>query len=380
VNLDTLRASAAAALEKTGFPGPRDEAWKYTPTRGWARRAPLATPRDVDLADQWYVKDDAPRAVFVDGRLDPRWSRLPAGVRSVTDSPALGDVLPGTEGFAASSLADFADGVWVEGCRELVIVHHTTGGGVVPIRHRIEVSGSLALTTVFDGRAGASLAVTGTELIVADDAELRWVDLQDGPAEGHVVHLLAGRIGARAKLAGGLLGIGASVARAEVSLRIGEAADVSLVGLALGGGTRHQDFHTTLHHDGPRSRSAQRFKAILDDTARSVYTGRVIVGAEVPGCDVSQRSAALILSDRAVANARPQLEIHCDDVAASHGSTIGQLDAEALFFLAARGLDREAASALLTTAFANELIDALPVERARGPARDLATSWLGGAE
>jgi Fe-S cluster assembly protein SufD len=87
----------------------------------------------------------------------------------------------------------------------------------------------------------------------------------------------------------------------------------------------------------------------------------------------------LLLSDRAVANSRPQLEIHCDDVAASHGSTVGQLDPEAMFFLAARGLDPEQASALLTTAFAREILDGLPIERVRAPIAARVEAWLGGA-
>nr|MBA2322029.1 SufD family Fe-S cluster assembly protein [Deltaproteobacteria bacterium] len=178
---------------------------------------------------------------------------------------------------------------------------------------------------------------------------------------------------------GGLVGIGAAVARTELRISLGDDARLALTGLALGRGTRHQDFHTLVHHDGVRSRSAQRFKSVLDGTARGVYSGRVVVAAGVPGCDVSQRSSALLLSDRAVANSRPQLEIHCDDVAASHGSTVGQLDAEALFFLAARGLDPREAAALLTTAFANDAIDALPIDSVREPIRERVTAWLGGA-
>lgn len=378
MTLEGVRSAASAAFEKSGFPGPRDEAWRFTPTRGWARRAPLADPHDVDLSDRWYVREDVPRLVLVDGRFDARWSRAPSGVERIDQSAALGDLLPGDGGFSALTLADFTGGAWVRGAGEVLLVHHTTGGGVVPVRHRLEVpdNSTLSVCTWFEGAPGASLAATGTEVIVGSHATLRWVDLQDAPAEGHAVHLLSGRIGAHGALDGGLVGLGAAVARAEVRVTLAEDASLSLTGLALGRGSRHQDFHTLVHHEGARSRSKQRFKAILDGTARGVYTGRVVVGAGVPGCDVSQRSAALLLSDRAIANTRPQLEIHCDDVAASHGSTVGQLDAEALFFLAARGLDPREAAALLTTAFANDAIDALPIESVREAIRARVTAWL----
>nr|MBA2321147.1 hypothetical protein [Deltaproteobacteria bacterium] len=113
MNLAAVRAEAAAALARTGFPGSRDEAWRFTPTRGWARREPLARPGTVDLSDRWYVRADVPRIVFVDGHIDARWSRSPDWVDAVADSPAIGDLLPGDAGFAASSLADFTSGAWL---------------------------------------------------------------------------------------------------------------------------------------------------------------------------------------------------------------------------------------------------------------------------
>lgn len=377
MSLGAIRAKAAAALAETGFPGVRDEAWKFTATRGWARREPLARPGPIDLSDRWYIREDVPRLVFVDGHLDASWSRSPGGVEAIDRCPRLGELLPGDSGFAASSLADFAGGAWVNGGGELLLVHVGTGAGVASVRHRLEVPAGqrLSVVTWFEGPADA-LVVAGTEVQVGEEAALSWVDLQD--VRGHAVHQFHGRVARGGSVDGGLVGLGAAVARVEVALHLEEASRVSLVGLALGRASQHQDFHTLLHHDGPGSVSRQQFKAILGDSARGVYSGRVVVGGGVAGCDVGQRSAALLLSDRAIANSRPQLEIHCDDVAATHGSTVGQLDAEAMFFLAARGLDPRAASALLTTAFAAEILDRLPVERVRTAIRSQVESWLGG--
>ncbi len=130
-------------------------------------------------------------------------------------------------------------------------------------------------------------------------------------------------------------------------------------GFFLGRGAGHVDHFTTVDHAAPHCTSAQDYRGVLGDRAKGVFRGRVIVRPGALKTDARQSNPNLLLSDTAAIDTRPQLEIYADDVRASHGSTIGQLDPDALFFLRARGIDEAEARILLTRAFAQSIVDAI---------------------
>jgi len=125
---------------------------------------------------------------------------------------------------------------------------------------------------------------------------------------------------------------------------------------------QHFDNHLCIVHEAPHCKSTQLYKGILDNKAKSVFTGKVYVGTKAEKTDAEQSNKNLLLSDHAKAFSRPQLEIYTDDVSCAHGSTTGQLDKEAIFYIRTRGLGEKQAKALMTYAFASEVIDKINIE------------------
>jgi len=136
-------------------------------------------------------------------------------------------------------------------------------------------------------------------------------------------------------------------------------------GLVLGTGRQHIDNHTQVNHAVPNCTSDEYYKTVLDDQSRSVFRGRIIVAEDAQQTNADQQNNNLLLSKTAEADTKPQLEIYADDVKCSHGATVGQLDPVSLFYLQSRGINTESARALLTFAFANEVIDRVNVDSIR---------------
>ena len=150
-----------------------------------------------------------------------------------------------------------------------------------------------------------------------------------------------------------------------VAVLDGEGAECTLNGLYLATGKQHVDNHTVIDHATPHCNSHELYKGILDGKARGVFNGRIIVRPDAQKTDSKQTNKNLILSDEALVNTNPQLEIYADDVKCTHGATIGQLDSEAIFYLRSRGIDLESARHLLTYAFAGDFIHRLKIEPLR---------------
>jgi Fe-S cluster assembly protein SufD len=172
---------------------------------------------------------------------------------------------------------------------------------------------------------------------------------------------------------------GGALARNDITAALdGEGAHCTLNGLMLLRGTQHVDNSTRIEHRKPRCESHELYKGVLDGKASGVFTGRIHVFPDAQKTDAYQASANLLLTDTATVDAQPQLEIYADDVKCSHGSTIGQLDKEALFYLRSRGLDEAAARHILVRAFAGDVADRLLVAAVRQRVDSILTERLGG--
>ncbi len=141
----------------------------------------------------------------------------------------------------------------------------------------------------------------------------------------------------------------------------GEGAEASLDGLYSRTERQQADTHLTVRHASPNCQSHQLYKGILAGNSRSVFNGRIIVDQDAQKTNANQANRNLILSDDAVAHSNPQLEIFADDVRCTHGSTVGKLDDEAVFYLRSRGIGRDQARSLLTLAYAGEVLDRIPI-------------------
>ncbi len=401
--LEELRRGALARLQEVGFPTRRHEDWKYTDMRAVARTAfglaesAVAGPL-VELDANAAV---GKRIVFVDGVLDRERSdlgSLPVGVSAAplsqagTEAQALLAAPLSAEvprAFPLLSTAFLGDGLvltvaakaTVDTPVELVFV--TTHRGEPSASHpRVILQlGELARATVVERYLGAPEATYLTNAVVdvalGAGARLDHVKLQLEGSQGLHVESLGVHQQRDSRFSSHQIAIGAAVARTELSATLqGSGADCTLRGLYLGSAKQVLDQHTTIEHAEPHATSNQLYKGILDGASQGVFTGRVIVRQKAQKTAAEQSNSSLLLSDDAIANTRPQLEIYADDVKCSHGATIGRLEDEQLFYLQARGIGMKEARALLGFAFANEVISGIGLEPLRESLEATIKDWF----
>lgn len=362
--------------------------------------APVLAPGPVhdvpaDLVDSFRIPGTY-EVVFIDGHHAPALDRTaglrPGLVRALsapgTDQSDLVELHlgrhAGDQGPAALNAAFLQDGAVVDLRPHesldapLHLLHIATGG--VPasshVRHLV-VAGSQSEATVIESWCGVpgaarTLTTAVTELVVGQGARLRRAKLQRESL--HATHLGATAIveDRDANVHDTLVSIGAGASVHELRSELGApGAEVALDGLFLATGDQTVSMPTSIDHAVAHTTSHELYKGVLDGSARGNFVGSVKVRADAQKTNSDQQNRNLLLSRGAKMDTTPQLEIHADDVKCSHGSTIGQLSKDALFFLRARGIDPEAGRLLLTKAFAHEVI-----ERAPAPVQPLMDSLL----
>jgi Fe-S cluster assembly protein SufD len=212
----------------------------------------------------------------------------------------------------------------------------------------------------------ASLANAVTEVVVEDNALVDRSKLQQEGAESLHVASLAVRLGRDARFSDHSISLGAALSRNDIDVRFAaEGGECVLNGLFVVDGRRVADTHSRVDHSRPHCSSRELYKGVLDGQARGVFNGLVVVRPGAQKTDAWQMNKNLLLSREALVHSTPQLEILADDVKCKHGSTTGQLDPAALFYLRSRGLDEAAARSLLTWAFASDLLQQLKAEPVR---------------
>ena len=389
--LARLRADALARFVEHGLPTPRDEDWKYTRVAALAKRplvpSPHATDPDVDIG-AFTLVDAGHRLVFVDGRYAPHLSRvgsLPAGVvleslRSVLErSP---DVLescfapsPRQTVFAALNTALMSDGVYLHLPRGAAIaepIHllFVATGDTVSHPRNVIVAGDGAQATLVEHYVGldaaASLTNAVTQAFVGADASLAHYKLQQEATRAlHIagIHATQQR---SSRFASHSVSLGGALARNDITTVFdADGCEARLDGLFMAGGRQHVDHHTRIDHARPHGTSREYYKGILDDGARGVFNGKVVVHPGAQRTDAHLASHNLLLSKMAEIDTKPELTIDADDVKCAHGATVGQLDDDQLFYLRSRGLDATLARALLTYAFAHDVIERIRVASLR---------------
>jgi len=382
------RTAAIARFVEKGLPTARDEAWRHTPVAPLARGRfepadPAARPAAGGLATLPHDGRGA-RLVFVNGRLSREHSALDPGeagvvVASLRDllqeapgrlEPWLGRVADGRTGVFSDLNAAFAeDGAVVlvapgTVVTEPILVAHVAAGDGAPAVSYVRtlvVAGrgsECRLVETFaspDGRASLSNAVT--EVVVEDNARVDHYKLQEEGREALHVATLAARLSRDARFSDHSIALGAALSRSDIDVRFdAEGGDCVLNGLFVLDGRRVADTHSRIDHAKPHCSSRQLYKGIVDDQARGVFNGLVVVRPGAQKTDAVQTNRNLLLSREALVHSTPQLEILADDVKCKHGSTTGQLDPVALFYLRSRGIGEAAARSLLTWAFASDLV------------------------
>ena len=371
------------------FPTTRDEDWKYTDlsrardiAARWLAEKP-ATPSS-DLQDDMAAITgpiDAAWLVIADGKLHV--PQLPDGVSvsKIDDIPA-GD----------SALAEFNAALVNEGICIRVSEAVARPIGLLLLDGAEQTSVAQAYVEVqFEAGTRGELIEYHASLGEADQYANTIINVHvgDGASANHVRiqdrslhHVQTSRtrvgVGKDARFSSVGFDLGGGLVRNDIDIDIASAgAEVSFDGLYLAGDGQHIDNHTRVDHRVGPATSRQEYRGILNGRCRCVWNGKAIVHEGADGTDADQANHNLLLSERAEIDAKPELEIYTDDVKCSHGTTVGQLDETALFYLRSRGLDRNAAVQVLTHAFAAGLVSRVPVEAARDAVSTLIEKRLG---
>lgn len=388
--VEDLRAQGYARFEASGLPHRRVEEWKYTDLRAMMREAkPLAQAADAStlLAAKVAVGNipriGGSRLVMVDGFYSPELSdvgTLPDGVTvtslasAIAGRPEIAARLAGST--AAQSNAAFAlnaafltDGLVIEIApgtdvgHVLDLVSITSAGDARLINARVLVivgeGASAGIVETHVGPAGTEYQKNVVlQVVVGNGATLEHGRRQiEGDQALHLATLDAD-IGANAHFDTLTLTTGASVSRSQLFTRfVGENSKATLRGVTMLRGRQHADTSLLMDHAVPHCESKELFKHILDNESHGVFQGKIIVQPEAQKTDGRMMSQTIMLAEGPAMDNKPELEIFADDVACAHGCTCGELDADLMFYLKARGIPDKEAEALLVEAFAREAIE-----------------------
>ena len=404
-----VRQSAFDDFARRGLPHRRIEEWKYTDLRALLREvAPLApAPDQADLtraakAIKSLGIESTQKLVLVDGVFAPQLSdvtTLEAGVhlrtlREVLEDAgnkvradllktnAASDAMISLNAALATDgvVIDVAEGVTL--AKPIHIVHVATDSNSSLVTRsllKLAKGAQVTLVETFVAAEGAKSYQTHDSVVIwiGDEAELQHVRLMEDALDA--AHVATGifTIGAKAKLNTFNLTNGGSVSRYQGFIKFaGEGSELTTNGVNLLGARRHGDTTLVVDHAVPHCSSREVFRAVLDDRAHSVFQGRIIVQPDAQKTDGKMMTRALLLSDEAEADSKPELEIFADDVTCGHGATAGALDESLLFYLRARGLPEKEAQALLIAAFVGEAIESIVDDNLREVAMAAAERWL----
>lgn len=404
-----VRQTAFDDFARRGLPHRRIEEWKYTDLRALLREiAPLAAAPDqaalavAAKAVKSLGISGTQKLVLVDGVFAPQLSdvaALEAGIhvralREVLDdanNKARADLLQTSVASDAmislsaalatdGTVIDIADNAKLE--KAIHIVHVATRSGTSAVTRsllKVGTGARVSLVESFTATEGAKAYQTHDSIVIwiGDKAELQHVRLMEDARDAANISTGVFTIGAKAKLNTFNLTNGGSVSRYQGFITFaGEGSELTTNGVNLLGGHRHGDTTLVVDHAVPNCSSREVFRAVLDDRAHSVFQGRIIVRPDAQKTDGKMMTRALLLSDEAEADNKPELEIFADDVTCGHGATAGALDESLLFYLRARGLPEKEAQSLLIAAFVGEAIESIADDNLRDFAVAAADRWL----
>jgi Fe-S cluster assembly protein SufD len=411
--ISVIREEGRRLFERNGLPTLKLEEWKYTdvsliselsfaaptPTRKLATRP--------ELLKSLLPTDLSPlRLVFVDGFFSPTLSRYPSDLPDGLEIGSLKEAIdndhsllqnslstfanPEENGFVALNTAFIEDGAWLhipDGVRLDTPVHMiylstphykkeaneaetTVNPGVHPTvqypRNLILVGSGADVSIIeeYIGETGNQYLTNAvTEIEVEDNARIEHYKLQRESENAFHVATIQVKQGNNSTFRSHNVTFGGSLTRNDINVFLtGEDSVCSLNGLQMLRDNQHVDNHTLIHHGVADCRSSELYHSILDDTSRCIFNGKIYVEPEAQKTDSRQTSRSLMLSNNAVVNAKPQLEIFADDVKCTHGATVGQLDADSLFYLRSRGISVEDAQRMITLGFAQQVTDEFNIE------------------
>jgi Fe-S cluster assembly protein SufD len=397
--LITARGAGAERFSSLGLPTTRDEEWRFTSIapiveNRFALASNGASGVTPDQLTPFALDGlSTTTLVFVNGRYVPRLShvgRLPSNVRVESLAAALaGNASPlqphltriadhDQRAFTALNTAFLADGAYVEipdgtiveTPIHLLFVSARDDRPTMSHPRVLITAGENSQASIIEsyGAVGDAQYFTNavTEIVAGRNAVLHHYKVQrEGGESAHIAGIYI-RAERDANVSCHSIGLGGALVRNDILATLaGEGITCTLNGLYLGDGRDLVDNHTTIDHATPHCASREVYKGILADHARAVFNGKIIVRQDAQQTDAKQTNKALLLSEDAQINTKPQLEIFANDVKCTHGAAIGQIDDEAIFYLRARGIGKREARHLLIRAFAGDVLNHMPLEPLR---------------
>ncbi len=389
--LEEQRLRALSQFSEQGFPSSHEEEWRYTNVSAIEKK--LFSPtinKTINLVDiEWlklYQLQEAWSVVLVDGHFSAELSSLedlPVDVLVMGMADAL-QKLPETlenyinqsvnideNSFIAFNTAWFTDGLFVSVNAKRIlekpiqVLHVATQQDVLAATRTVIILDKMAEASIIETYVGydnAYLSSTVTEVFVGQNAHLTLYKMQCESEKAYHFGGIYVKQDRDAHFTHHNFAFGALLARSDIHTDLDHASECELNGLYLGVKRQHIDSHTRINHIKPHGISRELYKGVLDDRARGVFQGRVIVAKDAQQTDSQMNNRNLLLSDDAEADSKPQLEIYADDVKCGHGVTVGQLDEKSIFYLQSRCIDEEVARNILTFAFANEMVDRIKIK------------------
>jgi Fe-S cluster assembly protein SufD len=343
--IQKLREDAFERFAQVGFPTTRDEEWRFTNVAPIAR-SKFAMQAVAESAECNITEEAKPHLA--------QHADIKANAFVALNTAFLQDV----------QFVRVPRGKLVE--QPIELIFHCNPGQAHHPRTLIVVGAGAQCTVIetYEGD-GAYFTNAVTEFVVGDGAVVDHYKVQRESLEAFHVATMQAAVGRSANFSSHSISLGGALVRNDANAILSEGTEVTLNGLYIVNGTQHIDNHTILDHAKPHGASHEMYKGILDGRATAVFNGRIIVRKDAQKTDSKQTNKNLVLSDNAVINTKPELQIHADDVRCTHGATIGQLDSEALFYLQSRGIPKSEARSLLTYAFAQDIIDRIKVQPLR---------------
>jgi Fe-S cluster assembly protein SufD len=403
-----IRTTAFDAFIEKGLPHRRVEDWKYTDLRTLMREAPgPAAPANPAAAEAALARADVfadidrARLVFVNGQFVPALSDM-SGLEETVDFASLGGFLanggamldqsvvePEESPVMALNLAFVQDGAMIrvrDGAKvprplEIVTIFAGEEPGLQTLRNQmvVGVGAEVTILNTYSGPDGVAYHTNVVdEIRVGPGAKVRWIKAQEEGSDAIHLALTVPRIDGDAVFDPFLFAAGSRLARAELRVAFdGEDSSAGIRGTTIARDKQHLDTTLLVEHLVPGCTSTELFKSAIDGEAGGVFQGKILVAPGAQKTDAQMMSQALLLSERAEFANKPELEIFADDVTCAHGATCGQIDETMLFFMRARGIDREEAERMLVQAFLAEAIEQIGDEAVQDALEARTRRWLG---
>ena len=396
--LVNLRQSAAVRFAEVGFPTRRDEEWRFTNISPIAETPfALAIKTQSEMTSETlhsytYEGMGGTQLVFVNGHFQADLSSkdFPVGVtvstlaEAMESHPAQVEAHLGryakftTQAFVALNTAALEDGAFIHLSRSAVIeepihllfISTPHGGPTVSHPRTLIIAETNSQATIVESYSGTADSVyftnAVTEVVADENAVIDHYKVQRESKKAYHVATMQLQLARSTNFSSHSVGLGGLLVRNDANAYLGgEGIECTLNGVYLGNDKQLIDNHTEIDHAMPHCNSHEIYKGILDGQSRGVFNGKIFVREDAQKTDAKQTNQTLLLSPTAQIDTKPQLEIFADDVKCTHGATIGQLSDEAMFYLRARGISKDNARALLTYAFASDIVSRIKVDAIR---------------